>query len=203
MEGIFSLALLLVFGLPFALLKLAFKLLMLLLKLPLGLLVPQLLQFLSGKSNPREAALSEASRGAAMIVLPVVVLLRDGAALPSVSPWVALALMIVGGFWLYNGGKFSVGWRDPKLLARAAIKIALAVWLFRAIDQRQWWIDPAVDAVGNGLLSLLGWWLLVTGATKLFLVLRGLPSAVIVDIGKPYGPADFANPSDAAKGMKK
>jgi hypothetical protein len=72
MEGIFSLALLLVFGLPFALLKLALKLLM----LPLGLLVPQLLQFLSGKSNPREAALSEASRGAAMIVLPVVVLLR-------------------------------------------------------------------------------------------------------------------------------
>jgi hypothetical protein len=112
--------------------------------------------------------------------------------------------MLCGGFWLYNGAKFGVGWRDPKLLARAAIKIALAVWLFRAIDQRQWWIDPAVDAVGNGLLSLLGWFLLVTGTTKLFLVLRGLPSGVIVDIGTPYGPAaKLANPSNVAKGLKK
>jgi hypothetical protein len=201
MEGIFSLALLLVFGLPFALLKLAFKLLMLLLKLPLGLLVPQLLQFLSGKSNPREAALSEASRGAAMIVLPVVVLLRDGAALPSVSPWVALALMIVGAFFLYNGGKFSVGWRDPKLLGRAALKIIFAVALFRAIDQRQMWIDPAVDAVGNGVLSLLGWYLLVTGLTKLFLVLRGLPGPVFVNPGGQYGEAGFWNPKQ--KGSKK
>jgi hypothetical protein len=197
MEGIFSLALLLVFGLPFALLKLALKLLM----LPLGLLVPQLLQFLSGKSNPREAALSEASRGAAMIVLPVVALLRYGTALPSVSPWVALALMIVGAFFLYNGGKFSVGCRDPKLLGRAALKIIFAVALFRAIDQRQMWIDPAVDAVGNGVLSLLGWYLLVTGLTKLFLVLRGLPGPVFVNPGGQCGEAGFWNPKQ--KGSKK
>ena len=133
----------------------------------------------------------------------MLVLLRHAGALPSWSAFVALLLMLVGGFWLYNGAKFSVGWRDPKLLARAAIKIILAVLLFRAIDQRQWWIDPAVDAVGNGLLSLLGWWLLVTGATKLFLVLRGLPAGVLVNPGMPHGAAPFANPYDAAKGLKK
>jgi hypothetical protein len=189
--GIFTLALLLVFGLPFALLKLAFKLLVM---LPWGLFT---------KSGPREAALQEAAHGAALLVLPVLVLLRHGGALPSWSAFVALVLMVIGGFWLFNGAKFSVGWRDPKLLARAALKIALAVFLFRAIDQRQWWIDPAVDAVGDGLLSLLGWFLLVTGTTKLFLVLRGLPAGVQVNPGMPHGAAPIANPSDAAKGLKK
>ena len=58
--GIFTLAFLLVFGLPLALLKLAFKLLM----LPGGLLFGQLVNSLSGKANPREAALAEASRTA-------------------------------------------------------------------------------------------------------------------------------------------
>jgi hypothetical protein len=202
MEGIFSLALLLVFGLPFALLKLALSLLAVVFKLLMWGMFGSLQKF-SGKSGPREAALQKAAHGAAMIVLPVLVLLRHGGALPSWSPFVALAVMICGGFWLFNGAKFSVGWRDPELLALAAIKIALAVWLFRAIDGRQWWIDPAVDAVGDGLLSLLGWFLLVTGLTKLFLVLRGLPSGVIVNPGMPHGAAPFANPSDAAKGLKK
>ncbi|HMD30215.1 MAG TPA: hypothetical protein VKH13_16725 [Steroidobacteraceae bacterium] len=189
--GIVTLALLLAFGLPFALLKLAFKLLVM---LPWGLFT---------KSGPREAALQEAAHGAALLVLPVLVLLRHGGALPSWSAFVALVLMVIGGFWLFNGAKFSVGWRDPKLLARATLKIVLAVFLFRAIDQRQWWIDPAVDAVGDGLLSLLGWFLLVTGTTKLFLVLRGLPAGVQVNPGMSYGAAPIANPSDAAKGLKK
>src|SRR3954447_7247089 len=71
------------------------------------------------KSGPREAALAEASHGAAMIVLPVLVLLRYGGMLPSWSPLAMLALMIWGGFRLFNGAKFSIGWRDPKLIARA------------------------------------------------------------------------------------
>src|SRR4051794_38626960 len=55
------------------------------------------------KLGPREAALAEASHGAAMIVLPVLVLLRHGDILPSWSPLAALALMICGGFRLFNG----------------------------------------------------------------------------------------------------
>jgi hypothetical protein len=190
MEGIFTLALLLAFGLPFTLLKLAFKLLI-------------LAKNFATASGPREAALQQAAHGAAMMVLTVLVLLRHGGALPSWSAFVALALMLWGGIWLYKGAKFSVGWRDPELLVRAAIKIVLAVLLFCALDQRQWWIDPAVDAVGDGLLSLLGWFLLVTGTTKLFLVLRGLPAGMPVNPGMPHGAAPFANPSDAAKGLKK
>src|SRR5271155_5068467 len=103
---------------------------------------------MSGAMGPREAALTEASHGAAMIVLPVLVLLRFGGDLPSWSPWAALAVMICGGLWLFNGAKFSVGWRDPKLIARAAIKIGLGLLAFRAHDYH-----PVVMA----LLPLLGW----------------------------------------------
>lgn len=168
----------------------------------------------SSKLGPREAALAEASHGAAMIVLPVLVLLRFGDVLPSWSPLAALALMICGGFRLFNGAKFSIGWRDPKLIGRAALKIALAVLLFRAISAGQF--DAALDdfdallfrATGvrlNALLSLVGWWLLVTGATKLVLVLRGFPPAPWngQKPEMPHGSAPFTKPDQAAKGLSK
>lgn len=189
--GILTLALL-VFGVPYALFKL-------LVVTPYGLFNSYKIHL--SRLGPREAALQEAAHGAAMIVLPLLVLLRYGAVLPPYSALAALVVVICGGFRLYNGAKFSVGWRDPKLLGRAAIKIVLAVLLFQAIDQRQWWIDPTVDAVGDGLLSLLGWFLLVTGTTKLFLVLRGLPGPVFVNPGGQYGKAGFWNPKQ--KGSNK
>jgi hypothetical protein len=117
------------------------------------------------------------------------VLLRFGGDLPSWSPWAALALMIWGGFSLNNGAKFSVGWRDPKLIARAAIKLGLGLLAFRA---------HGYPSVVMALLPLLGCWLCVTGVTKLMLVLRGLPAAPWD--GKPpdmpHGKAGFWNPND-------
>ena len=92
-----------------------------------------------GKLGPREAALAEASHGAALIVLPVLVMMHLGGVLPSWSPLAMLALMIWGGFWLFNGAKFSVGWRDPKLIARACIKIGLAVLVFHATARGHSW----------------------------------------------------------------
>ena len=103
--------------------------------------------------------------------------------------------MIWGGFSLYNGAKFSAGWRDPKLIARAAIKTGLAVWLFQKIGA----VDPAFALP----LSFVGWWLLVTGLTKLILVLRGFPAGVFVDPGMPHGTAGFSNPNDTGKGLSK
>jgi hypothetical protein len=155
----------------------------------------------AAKAGPRAAALAEASHGAAMIALPILALVQYGGALPPWSALAALAVMVCGGFRLFNGAKFSVGWRDPKLIARAAIKIALAVLLFRAIGARQF---GNVDPVVYSALSLLGWWLLVTAATKLFLVLRGFPAAPWEggEPPMPHGEAPFANPSDAAKGLK-
>lgn len=86
-EGIFVLAALLLVGLPFALLKLAFKLLM----VPWGLFT--IYKNFSAKSGPREAALQEAAHGSALIVLPVLVLLRHGGALPSGSAFVGVLVI--------------------------------------------------------------------------------------------------------------
>jgi hypothetical protein len=127
-----------------------------------------------------------------MIVLPVLVLLRFARDLPSWSPWAALALMIWGGLSLFNGAKFSVGWRDPKLIARACIKIGIGLLAFRAHDY-----PPVVMA----LLPGIGWWLCVTGITKLLLVLRGLPALPKLPPETPHGNAPFTNPNDAAKGL--
>jgi hypothetical protein len=156
-----------------------------------------LYQYYKAKQGPRGAALTEASHGAALIVLPVIALLRF-----DLPPWSSLAagvLMIMGCFWLYNGAVFSVGWRDPKLIARAVIKIGLAVLVFRAIGNApSGKLDPAGMA-----LSLLGWWLLVTGLTKLLLLLRGTPGLYVDHNPMPHGTSQFSNPNDAAKGLSK
>jgi hypothetical protein len=94
------------------------------------------------------------------------------------------------------------GWRAPFFSAPAAPLWVSAVWLSRAVDARQFGnIDPLFDA----LLSLVGWWLLVTGATKLLLVLRGFPAAPWENEppAAPHGNAPFVKPDDAAKGLKK
>jgi hypothetical protein len=163
--------------------------------------------------GPRDAALAEGSHGAAMIVLPVLVLFRFGGVLPPWSSLVVLALIVVGGLRLYNGALFSVGWRDPKLIARGAVKICLAVFVFRAVDARQFGdllafahavlSLPDLNPLFYALLSLVGWWLLVTGLTKLFLVLRGLPAPPWGgdDFGTPHGNAGFTDPAAAAQGL--
>lgn len=179
--GIITLAVLLFIGLPYALIKL--------------LVVGPYSLYASynnhlAKLQPREAALQDAAHGAAMIILPLLALLRFASVLPPFSSVVVLVLAAVGGLRLNNGAKFSVGWRDPKLLARASFKIILAVLLFRAIDGGQLPAPPML----NPFLSLVGWFLLVTGLTKLLLVLRGQPAPMVGTPGAPHGKADFWKP---------
>jgi hypothetical protein len=131
-----------------------------------------------------------------MIALPVLAWVHFGAVLP---PWYPLAMfvaVILGGFLLNNGAKLCTGWRDPKLIARAFIKIVLAVLVLR--------VSPAARAFDlvNVLFWLLAWWLLVTGITKAFLVLRGIPPLPPPPLLEPVPEgAKFANPNDAAKGL--
>ena len=184
--GIITLAVLLFIGVPYALVKL-------LVLAPYHLFAGYNNHF--SKLQPREAALQEAAHGAAMIILPVLALLRFAAVLPPWSSVVVLVLIVVGGLRLNNGAKFSVGWRDPKLIARAALKIVLAVLLFRALDAGQ--LAPAPPML-NPFLSLIGWWLLVTGLTKLLLVLRGQPAPIVGTPGTPHGNADFWKPKGSS-----
>jgi hypothetical protein len=140
-----------------------------------------------------------------MIALAVLAYLRMGDILPAWFPLPALVVMIWGALRLFNGAKFSVGWRDPQLITGALIKTGVGVAVYVLV-----WNPPAslpvevraYIASGLYLLSPYGeWavsavvvWCVVTGLTKLFLVLRGFPKGPWPDPGNPYGGAGFWNP---------
>lgn len=161
--------------------------------------------------GPRERALAEASHGAAMIVLPVVAyVVGIGAILPPWSRLAALAVMFWGGLRLFNGAKFSVGWRDPQLIARALVKIGVGVAVYVLVWQATTaWVPRGLLAViasylyttapfGKWSVVAIVWWCLVTGTTKLILVLRGFPPPPWGEDppGMPHGTAGFSNPND-------
>jgi hypothetical protein len=156
-------------------------------------------------SDPRCAALKDAGHGAAMIALALLALLRVGHVLPAWSPLAALAVIVWGSLKLFNGAKFSVGWRDPKLTALALIEAGVGAAVYVLV-----WNPPAAAPVellaaiaallavtapyGELAVSAVAVWCVVSGITKLLLVLRGFPATPLPNPGKPHGDADFWHP---------
>jgi hypothetical protein len=171
----------------------------------------------SHPQGPREAALREAAQGATAIVLALLAVLKLGQVLPAWSPLAALAVSIWGGLRLYNGAKFSVGWRDPKLTSRALVRVGVGLAVYWVVWHGTIASVPLPVLEGIGAFLMAGWpysnwavvavivWCVVGGATKLFLVLRGFPAMPPWDDppAAPYGTSPFTNPNDAAKGLKK
>ena len=167
------------------------------------------------EADPRSSALAIASRGAAMIALALLAWLRLGPILPAWFPWVALPVMIWGALCLFNGAKFSVGWRDPKLITRALLKAGVGAALYLLVWHANIRWGVPLDLLsgvavflyttapyGEWAVSAVVVWCLVTGLTRLLLVLRGYPSFPMPNPGTPHGNAPFTNPNDAAKGLK-
>jgi hypothetical protein len=142
-----------------------------------------------GKQGPREAALAEASYGAAMIALPALAYWKIGATLlPSWFPFAVLLIAGFGALKFFRGAKYSVGWRDPVLMVRFAVKLALGLTAWSLIGA----FTPIVVWAWQAVAAFL----VVTGGTKLLLVLRGFPNVPLVPPGKPpYGDGDFWNPN--------
>jgi hypothetical protein len=159
------------------------------------------------KLDARSAALAEASHGAAMIALAVMAVLRLGRFLPAWFPLAALAVVIWGSLRLFKGAKFSVGWRDPELITGALVKCGIGAAIYVLV-----WNPPASLPVqafvsiaafldmtapyGRWAVSAVVIWCVVTGLTKLVLVLRGFPEPMWIDPGKEHGTADFTKPND-------
>jgi hypothetical protein len=159
------------------------------------------------KLDARRAALVEASHGAAMIALAVLAYLRMGRILPVWFPLAALAVVIWGALRLFNGAKFSVGWRDPKLITGALVKTGVGVAIYQLVWNPAAWVSRDLAASIAGFLyatapygawatSAVVLWCVVTGLTKLLLVLRGFPAGPWVDPGMPHGTAGFSGPDD-------
>jgi hypothetical protein len=162
--------------------------------------------------DPRSVALAEGSHGAAMIALAVLALLRMGNMLPAWFPLAALAVIVWGIVKLFRGAKFSVGWRDPHLIALALIEAGIGAAVYWLVWQatiawvpRELLMDIAVALYttapyGEWALSSVAVWCVVSGLTKLVLVLRGFPALPLPPPGMPHGGAGFSNPGD--KGFK-
>lgn len=158
--------------------------------------------------GPREEALAEASRGAALIVLTVVAYLHIGRALPGWCFFVALAAVIWGIVWLNHGAKLAGFGRDPKLIAASLSKtgIGVAIYLLVWHPPSAWLPLSRIIAAflaqtapyGAWAVSMIVIWCLVTGLTKLVLVMRGFPATPWdnQNLGMPHGTADFSKPDD-------
>jgi hypothetical protein len=159
------------------------------------------------KHDVRETALTEAAHGAAMIALALLAVLRLGRMLPAWFPLVALAVAVWGIFRLVRGAKFSVGWRDPNLIAGAMAKAGVGVAIYALVWNPPAWVPLDVRAVigvllvistpyGAGAMAAVAVWCAVTGLTKLVLVLRGFPAMPWIDPDMPHGAAGFSSPDD-------
>lgn len=147
--------------------------------------------------DARSVALRDASRGAAMIVLAFLALLHFGRFLPAWFHLVALAVVIWGSLRLYNGAKFSAGWRDPQHIASALVKTSVGIAVYVLADaQAPAEFLSATAPYGQWAVKAVVVWCVVTGMTKLLLVLRGHPAMLPVDPGMPHGTAGFSNPDD-------
>jgi hypothetical protein len=136
--------------------------------------------------NPLDKELSQASHGAALILLgPLLVHFafydRWTAYLPpNFVPWVWPAcyfLMALGAFWLVVGVMRSrTNYRDAQLIARAMIKIALGCGLFwmlyvDILPQRNWPYKRDIYL----LLLFVSLFCVLTGLVKFGLLMRGPP----------------------------
>jgi len=152
--------------------------------------------------GPREIALKEAAQGAAVIVLAALAFLYLGSVLPAWSPGAELATMIWGGLRFNNGKKFSVGWRDPKLIANALVMAGCGAAIHGLVAMPGAWVPVGVRTAialalyetapyGEWAVTAVTVWLLVGGVTKLFLVLRGFPMPPFPPPGMPHGGASW------------
>jgi hypothetical protein len=137
-----------------------------------------------------------------MIALAVLALLRH--VLPGWFAVAAFAVIFWGALKLFNGAKFSVGWKDPKMISRALVKACAGV----AIYALAWNAPVSMSAVaatfavvfyvtapyGEWVTAVVALWCVVTGLTKFVLLLRGPPTMPWVDPGNTYGGANFWHP---------
>jgi hypothetical protein len=146
--------------------------------------------------QPLQRELSRASQGAIMVIVSVYgFYLSRGLHVPDHNLMLALYgglvfLALWGVTWFFVGASRSRGYfRDVQLVARAAAKVGLGIALFyipyawKPDDYRAWF-----DLVQRWAEIFC----IVSGATKLVLLLRPPPRLTAPDAQTPYGPGEFS-----------
>lgn len=156
------------------------------------------------RQPPPQQELARASHGAALaIMVPLLTHLAviNGLIRNADIVWpIALAIAAFGVFWLVTGvARSKAFYRDSRLLARAGIKIGIAVALVLVIAN---WPEirdqlPRSYYVRHYLFLAIVYflipWCAITGVTKFLILLRGPPEFEEPSPGKlmPHGDADF------------
>jgi len=138
---------------------------------------------------PERRELIRASHGAGMIALPVfLVWFTSGtqgfarlAAILRAEPdnpvcWLPLAVLAWGLLWLVTGWHRAVKFRDARIIARSLVKIALGIGGFlylRNHDAPAGWGGTAAWGFFVLGLNLAAVWCVVTGTTKLTILIPG------------------------------
>jgi hypothetical protein len=142
---------------------------------------------------PREQEFARASHGMALLVMPTLIavglfgsqdvigFLREAWADGGTDPWLWVPALILavttifGLFWLIIGGSRCPGPFDARLFTRALAKtgVGAVAWVLGERLPPDW---VAVEFLGVALM-VIGLWCLITGLTKMLLLLIGGSSA--------------------------
>ena len=143
--------------------------------------------------DPYSAELTKASHGSFMVCACLSYLHWGGKMLPTDLALVETLGMlcggVLGGFWFILGASRTRWYQlDARHAARAAVKIVLGGMVIHFRDWRdlapyQPWIWFA--------FTIVGFWCVITGITKLILVLRGQSEPSRDDTDNPFGGSGF------------
>jgi len=146
--------------------------------------------------DPYQAELTKASHGVFMICAGIAFLRWDRNRIlpPDIRFYATVAVIFLfglGAFWLSLGAARTRWYRfDARFATRAAVKIAVGVALYLI---RNWSEFEDYQPFAWAVLCVVGPFCIITGITRLWLVLRGVREPRIPAAGSPYGAAPFAD----------
>jgi hypothetical protein len=153
----------------------------------------------------REAETAKAAHGAAIaILMPLIMRWSDRSGwLASVRDFlpyeywpyfryrwfVVYAAIAFGVYWFCIGAARSRGYRDMRYIARSALKLVVGMAL---TSPQAMFLDWPLRRETFALVSLASFWMIITGAVRLGLYLRGPPRPSYRSSGAmPYGESGF------------
>jgi hypothetical protein len=112
--------------------------------------------------------------------------------------WFAVfAVIAFGAHWFIVGAARSQGYRDARYIIRSLVKIAAGAAITYA-QNNFWMMDYPLRSETFGIISLIGFWMIITGGVRAALYMRGPPRPDLGDdIGpQPYGGAGYGTGFD-------
>jgi hypothetical protein len=101
-----------------------------------------------------------------------------------------------GAYWFIIGAARSQGYRDARYISRSLVKVAAGAAITYA-QNNFWMMDYPLRRETFGIVSLIGFWMILTGGVRAALYMRGPPRPRYRSSGAmPYGESGFVEGLD-------